>query len=132
VSMWSRARRGTTRIRSKPFVNALVCVAVLAAISLGVAQANPSKGRTYHFSNCSGPAGTPKSFDATKQGKGASFHLTSGGRDFVVVAITDTSGTTLLSTPGFPQNGLPTVTCDSTSPVSGQPALVTGFFAPLG
>jgi hypothetical protein len=132
--MWSKARRGTTMMRSKPFVNALVCVAALAAISLGVAQANPSNSKTlsYHFSDCSGPAGTPTSFDATKQGLGASFHLTSGGRDFVVVSVTDTTGTTLLNTPGFLKNRLPTVTCESTSPVSGQPALVTGFFAPLG
>jgi hypothetical protein len=116
-------------------VNALVLVAALAAISLGVAQAQPSSSGplVYHFVDCSGPQGTPSAFDAAKQGKGASFHLVDGRSDFVVVAATDaTSGSTLISTPGFSKNSVATITCTSMSLVSGHAALVTGFLTPVG
>jgi hypothetical protein len=120
------ARRGTK-------LTTLACVALLAAVSLSVARATPtaSKAPTYHFSSCSGPSGTPQAFDGTKQSQGAVFRLVGQSGDIVVVSATDpTSGTTVFSTPGFSQNGRPTITCSSTSPVSGLPARVTGFFAP--
>lgn len=40
-------------------------------------------------------------------------------------------GTILFETPGFSgPNGLPTITCTNTSPVSGITARVTGYIAP--
>jgi hypothetical protein len=40
-------------------------------------------------------------------------------------------GTVLFNTPGFSGiNGLPTVTCTNTSPVSGLMTRVTGYIAP--
>jgi hypothetical protein len=113
-------------------VNALLLVAALAAISLGVARATPSTKNevVYSFSNCTGPTGTAKTFEAVKRGSGAALHVSGGVRDFVVVSATDPrTGTSYFSTPGFSRNGRPTITCESTSPVTGEPALVTGFFA---
>ena len=123
--------RRNARPRRPAIVKAFVLVSALAAISLGVARAAPQskQGVVYTFSNCTGPRGTPQTFDAVKGGRGVAFHVV-GYPDFVIVSATDsTTGTTLFKTPGFSQNGLPTITCESTSPVTGKPALVTGFFA---
>jgi hypothetical protein len=130
--MWGDANRARAARRGTKLTT-LACVALLAAVSLSVARATPSASKTlvYKFSNCSGPTGTPQAFDGTKQSQGAVFHLVGRSGDFVVVSAADpTSGTTLFSTPGFSQNGRATITCQSTSPVSGLPARVTGFFAP--
>lgn len=48
----------------------------------GTVAAAPSAPRrlTYHFTDCSGPAGTPATIDAVKQpGEAAALHLVDGG-----------------------------------------------------
>jgi hypothetical protein len=55
--------------------------------------------------------------------------VSGGARDFVVVSAADpTTGTSYFDTPGFSRNGRPTITCESASALTGEPALVTGFF----
>jgi len=119
----------------------VVCVSVLAAVSGGTASAEPDNDRTltYHLTACtSGP-----DFDAVKQpGQAAALHLADDTGNFVsmkaVVLGNQTvngtfyaDGTILFETPGFSgPNGLPTITCTNTSPVSGITARVTGYIAP--
>jgi hypothetical protein len=51
--------------------------------------------------------------------------------DQTVNGIDYEDGQILFATPGFSgTNGLPTITCTNTSPVSGITALVTGYIAP--
>jgi hypothetical protein len=102
----------------------------------GTALADPSTPATlnYHFTECSGPAGTPPTFDAVKQpGGAAALHLVDGRGIFVAVRATDVAtGTILFSTPGFEHNGLPTVSCRLFHPVSQTWQAVVGMLAPVG
>jgi hypothetical protein len=116
----------------------------MAATSVEVAQADPSNFGTvtWTFTNCTGPTGTPTTFDAVREefttptdaivGMPALFLLTSGTELFnpFMVTIVDTgaSGTN----PGFEQNNLLLVTCNTTSPVTGTAYIFTGFLTPVG
>jgi hypothetical protein len=130
--------------RLRPFLAALACVSSIAATTVAVAHADPSNFGTtiWTFTNCSGPAGTPTTFDAVRQefttpsdfivGMPALFLLTSGTSLFnpfmVTVVDTGASGTN----PGFVQNDLLLVTCSTTSPVTGTRYIFTGFLTPVG
>jgi hypothetical protein len=119
----------------------LVCLSALVAGSGGTASAEPRNDRTltYHFTACtSGP-----NFDAVKQpSEAAALHLADDTGNFVAMkavvlgnqTVNGTfyaDGTILFETPGFSgPNGLPTITCTNTSPVSGITARVTGYIAP--
>jgi hypothetical protein len=119
-------------------------VSAVAATTVAVAHADPSNfgTTTWTFTNCTGPAGTPTTFDAVRQefttptdaivGMPAIFLLTNGTGLFnpFMVTIVDTgaSGTN----PGFTHNDLLLVTCKTTSPVTGTTYLFTGFLTPVG
>jgi hypothetical protein len=117
-------------------------VVVLASLAIGagavggVARADPSTSTTltYHFTDCSGPAGTPTTFDAVKQpSESAALQLTSGSGTFVLIEAVDVAtGATLFTTPGFNYNNLPTITCSLIHPVTGKHVLITGLIAPVG
>jgi hypothetical protein len=129
--------------RLRPFLVVLACVSAIAATTVAVAHADPSDSVTvtWTFTNCTGPAGTPTTFDTVRVefttasdllvGPGL-FFLTSGTELFnpFMVTIVDTgaSGTN----PGFEQNNLLLVTCETTSPVTGTHYLFTGFLTPVG
>jgi hypothetical protein len=130
--------------RLRPFLAALACVSAVAATTAAVANADPANFGTvtWTFTNCTGPAGTPTTFDAVRQefttpndaivGMPAIFLVTDGTSLFnpFMVTILDTgaSGTN----PGFEQNNLLLVTCETTSPVTGTHYLFTGFLTPVG
>lgn len=130
--------------RFRPFLAALACVSAVAATTVAVAHADPANfgTTTWTFTDCTGPAGTPTTFDAVRQefttpgddivGMPALFLLTDGTALFnpFMVTILDTgfSGTN----PGFVQNGLLLVTCNTTSPVTGTRFIFTGFLTPVG
>jgi len=101
-----------------------------------LAAAHPSTPATltYHFTDCSGPAGTPTTFDAVKQpGSAAALHLADGSGIFIAVqAIDVASGAVLFRTPGFDHNGLPTVACQLMHPVTLTLQSVIGVIAPVG
>ena len=122
-----------TSIRS---LVALLALVACAAVAAAAASADPSteKTLTYEFTDCSGPVGTPGSFEAVKQpGQGAALHLNSGRGVYVPVRAVDAeSGEFLFATPGFERNGRATVTCSLVNPRSGQAQLVTGFLTPVG
>jgi hypothetical protein len=130
--------------RLRPLLAALACVSAIAATTVAVAQADPSNFGTvtWTFTNCTGPAGTPMTFDAVRQefttpngdieGMPALFLLTSGTGLFNPFMVTnlDTGGSG--TNPGFTHNNLLLVTCETTSPVSGSHYLFTGFLTPVG
>jgi len=130
--------------RLRPFLVVLACVSAIAATTVAVAQADPSNFGTvtWTFTNCTGPAGTPTTFDAVRQefttpsdlieGMPALFLLTSGTELFNPFMATnlDTGGSG--TNPGFNHNNLLLVTCNTTSPVTGTHYLFSGFLTPVG
>jgi hypothetical protein len=122
-------RSMTRNARSSLAVAAVL--AALFAVTAGPAAAQPSNAKTltYHFTDCSGPAGTPASFDAVKQpGGAAALHLVAGNAIFVVMRVVDEeTGATVLSVPGFDHNNVPTVTCLGIHPVTLESQWVTGI-----
>jgi len=128
-------------MRLKRYWAILVCLSALAVGGVGTAIAEPDNKKTalYSFTDCtSGP-----DFEAVKQlGQAAALHVSDGGGNFVAmkaVVLGDQTvdgtfyadGTVLFETLGFSgRNGLPTVTCTNTSPVSGITLRVTGYIAP--
>jgi len=128
------------RVQEQEFTMKVTRVVCALALSLtggvGVATsawAAPSSTLTYNLAGCTGPSGTPTAFDATKQpGGAAALHLTDGSAIFVLMMAynTDTNAV-LFSTPGFQNNGLPTVTCHLTQPTTGAHLVVTGLITPV-
>ena len=112
-------------------------LAIGVSAAVGVARADPSSPKTlvYHFTSCTGPAGTPSSFDAVKSpSNGASLHLTNGTGTFVIEEAFDVTTNTLqFTTPGFDHNNVATTTCTLLShPVTGDHLTVTGVITPAG
>lgn len=106
-----------------------------AAIPAADASADPSTPRTltYVFTGCTGPAGTPLTFDAVKQpGGAAALHLTGSSGVFIVIQAVDVeTGAVLFTTPGFQHNDLTTIRC-VVNPINGPEQLVTGLIVPPG
>jgi hypothetical protein len=126
------------RVQEQEFTMKVTRVVCALALSLtgGVgaatsAWAAPSSALTYTLTGCTGPLTT---FVATKQpGGAAALHLTDGSAIFVLMEAFNTdTNTWLFSTPGFQNNGLPTVTCNLTQPTTGAHLVVTGLITPVG
>ena len=84
-----------------------------------------------HFFDCTGPAGTPTSFDAESQHLGAAWHLTDSQRIFVgLIGFDETTNTLVILTPGFERNAVEAVTCRSVRAGSGHVFRVTGVLTP--
>ncbi len=129
--------------RVRPFLAALGCVAAMAATTVAVAHADPSNfgTTTWTFTNCTGPAGTPTTFVAVRQEfttpsditvGAATWFLTSGTATFQPFVATNLDTGASGSNPGFAHNGLPLVTCNTTSPVTGSHYLFSGILSPVG
>ena len=110
------------------------CIAaalLLAALAVGAtAQAEPGgpdgANVQAHFFDCTGPAGTPSSFDAELQHVGSAWHLTDSRQIFIVlIGFDETTNTLVILTPGFERNAAPAVTCRSVG-VNGHLFRVTG------
>lgn len=125
----------------------LACLSAIAGSVLGgSAQADPSNTGTvtYGFTACvASSGGAVADFQAVKQfSQAAALHLLDGSGNFVAMkavvegnqtvnGIVYENGQVLFATAGFSgRNGLPTITCTNTSPVSGIKARVTGYIAP--
>jgi hypothetical protein len=125
----------TTIRRLARFVGAAALLGAMLLALAGPVAADPSTPDTltFHFTDCTGPAGTPGVFDAVKQpGNAAALHIVDGRGTFVAVEATDVeTGTVLFSVPGFAHNGLPTVACRLVHPVSGDLEAVVGLLAPV-
>ena len=133
--------------RLRPFLVAFACVSAMAATTVGVAHADPSNfgTTTWTFTNCTGPAGTPTTFDAVRQefttppqsggfitGMPDVFLSTSGSELFLVFMATNLDTGATGTSSGFDHNGLLLVSCDTTSPFSGTHYRFTGFFTGIG
>jgi hypothetical protein len=134
-------------MRLKRSAATFACLATITGSVLGgVANADPSNGNTltYDFTECVASTGGPvPDFQAVKQlSQAAALHLLDGSGNFVAmkaVVLGDQTvngtfyadGSVLFETPGFSgTNGLPTITCTNTSPLSGILERVTGYIAP--
>jgi hypothetical protein len=128
-------------MRLKHSAAAFVCVSALAGSFGGAATAEPNNDKTltYVFTDCT----SGSDFEAVKQpSEAAALHLVGGSGNFVAmkaVVLGDQTvngtfyadGTVLFATQGFSgPNDLPTITCTSTSPVSGITSRVAGYIAP--
>ncbi len=82
---------------------------------------------TFHYTDCTGPAGTPSTFDA--QGSNHGLHLVDGSGMWLLAEIVFDSGQVAFTTPGFEHNEL-AVTCRIFSPFALEWATVKGLLAP--
>ena len=110
----------------------IAAASLLVALAVGpTAQAEPGgpDGANYlaHFFDCTGPAGTPTSFDAESQHLGAAWHLTGSRQIFVgLIGFDETTNTLVVLTPGFERNAVAAVTCRSVRESNGHVYRVTG------
>ena len=115
----------------------------IAAASLLVALAVPATAQAAepggpdganvqaHFFDCTGPAGTPTSFDAELQVRGAAWHLTDSRQIFeAMIGFDETDEYPGRGDSGFNVNAVPAVTCRSVGAVSGHVFRVTGVLTP--
>jgi len=114
----------------------VMATSLLVAITVAAAaRAEPGgpNGANFqaHFFDCTGPAGTPTSFDAESQHLGAAWHLTDSPQIFVgLIGFDETTNTLVILTPGFERNAVPAVTCRSVRVDSGHVFRVTGVLTP--
>ena len=114
-------------------VFALIAVTTIA--TAGAAQADPvnDESVTITLFDCTGPAGTPSSFDITKiPNPAAALHLVNGTGTFVLYSGTDeTTGLLVFTTPGMERNNPERlVTCRFVSPLNGHTYRVSGQITP--
>ena len=113
---------------TKSFIAAMSLIAALAVAVPAQAEPGGPGGANYqaHFFDCTGPAGTPSSFDAESEHLGAAWHLTESHLVFVgLIGFDETTDTLVILTPGFERNAAPAVTCRSVG-VNGHLFRVTG------
>ena len=114
----------------------VMAASLVAALAVGAtAQAEPGgpdgANLQLHFFDCTGPAGTPTSFDAEFQVHGAAWHLTDSRQIFeVMIGFDETANTQVVVTYGFNVNAVPAVTCRVVVEPSGHTFRVTGILTP--
>ena len=114
----------------------IAAASLLVALAIGgTAQAEPGgpdgANIQLHFFDCTGPAGTPTSFDAESQKLGAAWHLTDSRQIFVgLIGFDETTNTLEVVTPGFERNAVQAVTCRAVRPSTGHVIRVTGVLTP--
>ena len=113
----------------------VMAASLLVAITgAAAAKADPGgpNGANFqaHFFDCTGPAGTPTSFDAESQHLGAAWHLTDSPQIFIgLIGFDETTNTLVIVTPGFERNAVEAVTCRSFG-ANGHLFRVTGVLTP--
>jgi hypothetical protein len=119
----------------KSFIAAASLLVALALPATALAEPGGPGGANVqaHFYDCTGPAGTPTSFDAELQHPGGAWHLTGSRLIFnAMIGFDETTNTLLVVTPGFELNAVPTVTCRSVrvfGPLAGHVFLLTGVLS---
>jgi hypothetical protein len=112
---------------------ALACIAIFAVAVVGQAQADPLNDgtRIIHLYNCTGPPGTPETFDGIKEpGNVVAFHIVGSTAMFRPVSLFEVGVGLAFDTPGFDYNAVELVTCNITRPSDGQLFVMEGFFTP--
>jgi hypothetical protein len=116
---------------TKSCIAAASLLAALAVPPTALAEPGGPGGANLqlYFFDCTGPEGTPVSFDAEFQVRGAAWHLTDSTQIFeAMIAFDETTNTQVVLTPGFDHNAVPTVTCRTE--INGHVFLVTGVLTP--
>ena len=99
---------------TKPCIAAALLLATLALPATAQAEPGGPGGANLHthFFDCTGPAGTPSSFDAELQVTGSAWHLTDSRQIFeAMIGFDETTNTPVVVTRGFNVNAVPAVTC---------------------
>ena len=113
----------------------IAAASLLAALAVGAtAHAEPGgpdgANLQLHLFDCTGPAGTPSSFDVEFQHAGAAWHLTDSHQIFeALIGFDETTNTQVVVTPGFNVNAVPAVTCRFVGQ-NGHVFRVTGVLTP--
>jgi hypothetical protein len=116
-------------MHAKLFIAAASLFVALAIPATALAEPGGPDGANFqaHFFDCTGPAGTPASFDAELQVRGAAWHLLNSRQIFEpMIGFDETTNTLVVLTPGFERNAVPSVTCRSVRPDTGHVFLLTG------
>lgn len=114
----------------------IAAASLLAALAVGAtAQAEPGgphgANLQVHFFDCTGPAGTPSSFDAELQVIGTAWHLTDSNQIYnVMTSFDETTNTQAVVTYGFDVNAVRAVTCRAVRADSGHVFLLIGVLTP--
>lgn len=113
----------------------LALIAVSTMATAGAAHADPvnDESVTITMLDCTGPAGTPSSFDIAKiPNPGAALHLVNGTGTFVLYrGFDETTGLLVFTTPGMERNNpARLVTCRFVSPLNGHTYRVSGQITP--
>ena len=119
-------------MRKKSFIAAALLLVALAVPATALAEPGGPDGSNFqaHFYDCTGPAGTPTSFDAESQHRGAAWHLTDSRLVFnALIGFDETTNTLVVLTPGFELNAVEAVTCRSVRPDTGHVFLLTGVLS---
>ena len=101
-------------MRKKSFIAAASLLVALAVPATALAEPGGPDGANLrlHFFDCTGPAGTPTTFDVEFQVQGAAWHVTDSRRMFIgLIGFDETANTQVVLTPGFERNAVPAVTC---------------------
>jgi len=120
-------------MRKRSFIATASLLVALAVPGTALAEPGGPDGANFlaHFFDCTGPAGTPTSFDAESQHLGAAWHLTDSRQIFVgLIGFDETANTLVILTPGFLRNAVPAVTCRSFRASNGHVFRVTGVLTP--
>jgi hypothetical protein len=117
-------------MKKKPIFLVAAIVAVLNLAVAGTARAEPGgpdgANLQLHLFDCTGPAGTPTSFDVEFQVQGTAWHLTDSRQIFEpMIGFDETANTPVVVTYGFNVNAVPAVTCRFVG-VNGHVFRVTG------
>ena len=114
------------------FVMAASLLVALAVPATALAEPGGPDGSNFqaHFYDCTGPAGTPTSFDAVSQHRGGAWHLTDSRLIFnALIGFDETTNTLAVVTPGFERNAVEAVTCRSVRPDTGHVFFLTGVLS---
>jgi hypothetical protein len=114
-------------MRTKSFLAAASLFVALAVPATALAEPGGPDGANLQLQlfDCTGPAGTPTSFDVEFQVHGAAWHLTDSRRIFeAMIGFDETANTQVVLTPGFERNAVPAVTCRTV--INGHVFRVTG------
>jgi hypothetical protein len=118
-------------MRTKSFLAAASLFVALAVPATALAEPGGPDGANLQLQlfDCTGPAGTPTSFDVEFQVHGAAWHLTDSRQIFeAMIGFDETANTQVVVTPGFNVNAVPAVTCRVV--INGHVFRVTGVLTP--
>lgn len=101
-------------MRTRSFFAAALLLVALAVPATTLAEPGGPDGANLHlhFFDCTGPAGTPTSFDVDYQVQGSAWHVTGTTQMYVaLIGFDETTNTLLVNTPGFLLSAVDAVTC---------------------